>query len=263
MTVNPTVSTTYSVSGTSAAGCENIGAILVNVNTNSITISSSPSVCLGKEIQITASGATSYTWNNNSPFPILTVTPSANTPYAVSGNDVYGCLLTASVMIYVNPLPVVTASVSKPAACLNEPVILSGSGASSYSWTNAGAGQTVTVSHPANLIYHYTVTGTDNNGCSNTAVVSVTVSKCVGIDEKVPAFATVQIYPNPGSGVFYIKQAYGNHISVKVFNLLGDLIVSNYLKEDQKLDLTQEPSGVYIVQLQENNIIYTARIVKQ
>jgi hypothetical protein len=261
-TVSPVISTTYSVTGTSTAGCENTGTVIVNVNTNSITISASPSVCLGKELQIAASGAATYTWNNNSPFPVLTVTPSANTPYSVNGTDIYGCLLSASVMIYVNPLPVVTASASKSQVCRGEPVTLSGTGANTYSWTNIGAGPTVTVSQPANLVYHYTVTGTDNNGCSNEALVTVTVSSCTGIDEAIQPSASFHIYPNPGSGIFLIKEV-SSHTALKVYNLLGDLIISGYLKEDQELDLTREPAGIYIVQLQEAGSIYTARIIKQ
>src|SRR5260221_10556190 len=78
----------------------------------------------------------------------------------------------------VNPLPGITAT-PPPAICNGQSATLTASGAQSYNWTpstnlSASTGSPVTASPSSTTTY--TVTGTDNNGCSATAQVIVTVN---------------------------------------------------------------------------------------
>ena len=93
--------------------------------------------------------------------------------YTVTGTDVNGCTNTETRTVTVNALPTVGAT-SNQTVCDGESVTLSGSGAVSYSWTG---GITDGVSFtPAVGVNSYTVTGTDANGCENTATSTVTVN---------------------------------------------------------------------------------------
>jgi len=79
--------------------------------------------------------------------------------------------------VTVNPLPTVEVSASEETICVGAETTLTASGAETYSWDNeiesTEAKQTVS---PAQTT-EYTVTGTDINGCSNTAKVSIQVVK--------------------------------------------------------------------------------------
>ena len=84
-----------------------------------------------------------------------------------------GCDSTVTTYFTVNPLPAITANASSFSICSGYNVILSGGGAVSYSWTG---GVTDGVAFVPASSGSYTVTGTDGNGCSNTASTSVTVN---------------------------------------------------------------------------------------
>jgi hypothetical protein len=62
--VSPTVTTTYTVTGTNLVGCTNTRTVTLTVTNLSLTASASPTViCNGGTSTLTASGATTYTWN--------------------------------------------------------------------------------------------------------------------------------------------------------------------------------------------------------
>ena len=72
----------------------------------------------------------------------------------------------------VNALPTVTAPADQ-SVCAGSSVTLSGSGATSYTWNN---GISNGVAFTPSATTTYTVTGTDANGCTNTATTTVTVN---------------------------------------------------------------------------------------
>ncbi len=175
--VNPTVTTTYTVIGTSAAGCSNTKTITLIVNPiPTITAVASPTnICAGSSATLTSTGATSYTWNPGALIGgTVTVNPAATTLYTVTGSNAFGCTTTKTVNLLVTPIPTVNATASPTAICAGGSTTLTASGATSYTW-NPGAliGTTVSVSPATNTTY--TVTGS-NGTCSNTKTVSVIVN---------------------------------------------------------------------------------------
>ncbi|MGZ3943102.1 MAG: hypothetical protein ACXVOH_14215, partial [Bacteroidia bacterium] len=80
---------------------------------------------------------------------------------------------TDTVKIKVNPTPTVTANSTSTLVCAGTNITLTGGGASSYSWTN-GVTDGVAFAPPSSQTY--SVTGTDINGCSSTAAVTVNVN---------------------------------------------------------------------------------------
>ena len=49
-------------------------------------------MCVGQTASLTATGATSYTWNTSATGSVIAVSPSINTTYTVSGMNLNGCL---------------------------------------------------------------------------------------------------------------------------------------------------------------------------
>ncbi|MEI6021660.1 MAG: T9SS type A sorting domain-containing protein, partial [Bacteroidota bacterium] len=222
--VNPNSTTTFSVKGHySNIGCASTQTISVVVFEPQFTITGNPVVCSGGSTTLTASGANSYTWNGNFFFPFMPVSPTVYTVYQVSASSSSNnlvCSSTKTIGVAVNPNPIVTASASKSLVCIGESIIISASGAATYTWSNFQPGASVTVT-PAGQ-QSYTVTGTDTNGCSNTAIVFVNTSECTSIKETEFNHVELIIYPNPNQGEF--KIAYASDINLTLVNALGQLI---------------------------------------
>jgi len=182
-TASPLLTTSYTVSGTDANGCQNTSSVNVTVNPLPVvTISPSTSICIGGSTNLTANGANTYQWlpttglsNSNISNPVAS--PLTSTTYTVTGTDANGCQNTATVTITVNPLPTVTSG-TDTSICTGSSVVLQANGASSYQWTPTNGLSNPNISNPiASPLTSttYTVTGTDANGCQNTATVNVTV----------------------------------------------------------------------------------------
>ncbi|MDO8999773.1 MAG: T9SS type A sorting domain-containing protein [Bacteroidota bacterium] len=89
----PTTNTTYSVVGASATGCTGTALQTVSVNPSpSVSaVSSTSLLCVGQTASLTASGASSYTWNTAATTTIIAVSPSVTTIYTVTGTNALGC----------------------------------------------------------------------------------------------------------------------------------------------------------------------------
>jgi gliding motility-associated-like protein len=196
--VSPTISTTYSVVGTDAAGCQGTDNVTVSIiSPPSVSAGSNQTVCAGTPITLNGGGATSYSWN-----PVVTngvaFVPTANQTYIVTGTT-SGCTATASVQVTVNPLPVTDAGPDK-SVCTGASVTLSGSGtgAASYSWSG-GISNGVAFIPP--MTGTYTLTGTSLSGCTSSDQVLVTLNSLpivnAGQDQPVCDGATVTL---SGSG---------------------------------------------------------------
>ena len=174
VTVSPTSTTTYTVTGTNAQGCTNTSTRIITVNPlpTVTATSTAAAVCAGGSVTLTGGGATSYVWNNNVVNAVSFV-PTATATYMVTGTDANGCVNTAMTTVTVNPLPTITATSSSAAVCAGGSVTLTGGGASTYAWDN---NVTDAVSFVPTATTTYMVTGTDANGCVNTAMVTVTVN---------------------------------------------------------------------------------------
>lgn len=173
----PASTTTYTVTGNSGS-CSDTAQITITVNpTPTVTATASTiTSCEGDTVTLTGGGATNYTWDNGVtdgvPFVITTTTT-----FTVTGTDANSCSDTAQITITVNPLPTISANASPSSTiCNGDSVVLTGSGANSYTWDN---GVTDGVSFVPTATTTYTVTGQDANGCTNSDTVTITVTTCI------------------------------------------------------------------------------------
>lgn len=170
ISVTPTTTTNYTVTGTSAAGCTNTKTLSVLVNTTPAVAVSNATICSGIATNLTATGATTYSWNTGATTSSISVTPTITTTYTVTGTTA-GCVNSKTVSVTVNATP--TVAVNNATICNGASTSLTASGATTYSW-NTGA-ITSSISVTPSVSTNYTVTGT-STGCTNTKTVSVTVN---------------------------------------------------------------------------------------
>ena len=178
VTVSPLSTTTYTVIGTATNGC-------TNTTTQTITVSAAPNVtiftpsflmCSAANATLTASGATSYTWQpGNLSGATITVSPLSTTTYTVVGTNGNGCTNSATQMIVVSPSPTVVVTATNSSICYGDSVTLVVSGASVYNWMPGNLSNATVTYVPANSTT-YTVIGTYPSGCSDTLLVPITVN---------------------------------------------------------------------------------------
>ncbi|PBQ34391.1 hypothetical protein CNR22_22300 [Sphingobacteriaceae bacterium] len=174
----PSILTTYSVVGTSSAGCTSTNLAVQSVSVNALpTVSASISnsvVCAGEAITVNGSGASTYSWNNGVVDGVA-FTPASTGSYSVAGTNSAGCTSTnvALVSVTVNTLPALSVSVTNSVICLGGQSTLNGSGALTYTWSNGVVNGTA---FSPTTTAQYTLTATDNNGCSAEALSTITVN---------------------------------------------------------------------------------------
>ena len=180
----PSVTDTYTVTGTDGNGCSNTGTVTVTVNPNPIVVANSTAtaVCAGSQVTLSGSGAATYVWtggvNDGVPF-----TPVTTDTYTVTGTDANGCTASDMTTVTVNPLPAVMAAASDSLVCPGDSVTFTGNGAVSYTWNN---GVTDGMPYPVMATDTFIVTGTDANGCMDTASVMVNVNALPNVTLTLP-----------------------------------------------------------------------------
>ncbi len=171
---NPTVTTTYSITGSTGV-CTGSTTITVSVTPTPTLIAGSNSpICFGSVATLTASGASSYTWFPGlMTGPSVTVSPTTTSNYTVIGAN-GSCTMAAAVSVVVLPAPTVTSSASPTIICQGGTATLTAGGALTYTWQPINlSGTSVTVAPLITTIY--TVTGTNILGCTASSTVQLFV----------------------------------------------------------------------------------------
>jgi gliding motility-associated-like protein len=238
----PTRDIQYIVQGTSGLGCSSNDTVLVKVF-QPYTLSVSPiedSVCLGKSVQLKATGSPLYAWSpanglsaTNISNPIAT--PDTSIVYKVVGYDSLGCFADSAIITLKtlqNPTIDVGPDITLGAGSTANLNVSSSSNVVSYSWSPSIGLSCTNCQNPIvtggdNVTY--VVKATTASGCSATDQLKVIVT-CNDANIFVPNTFT----PN-GDGmndVFYVR---GNGIfavkSLRIFNRWGEVVF-------EKKDLT-------------------------
>ncbi len=224
-------------------------------------------VCVGGTAQVTANitGGQSpfrYSWSTKDGtqvaenFASVKLSPDTTTVYVLIVKDAANSIQTANFQITVIPkLNVKVTLLPRDVVCNEVVVKLIGSGAASYEWSsqpsiatsalNSTIGDTVllyTVFLPA-LSYDIIVTGTDANGCTNTATKKLTVNPLPEVtinpipDSICVTGAPVKLSGSPDSGGFYTGTCgpcvQGNYFYPQFASLnpLKPNTITHYLKD--------------------------------
>ncbi|MFN5223548.1 MAG: gliding motility-associated C-terminal domain-containing protein, partial [Bacteroidota bacterium] len=181
----PGSTTNYIVQVTDQFGCVNADTVTVTVNPlPTITVTPASAICVGNSLPLNATGGNNYSWspagslsNPNSSSP--TASPSTSTVYTVVVTDQNGCVDSATIAVTVNPLPIATAS-NDTTICTGSSVSLIAGGGVSYSWSPQTGLNNASINNPISTPgspITYTVTVTDQNGCTDTEDVNLALNE--------------------------------------------------------------------------------------
>ncbi|NBQ47414.1 MAG: T9SS C-terminal target domain-containing protein [Sphingobacteriia bacterium] len=212
-------------------------------------------MCDGGSATVTASGATTYTWNgvpmggNN----VYVASPAQTATYVLLANTnsiTTNCPSTHTVQVVVNTNPTVTVIPTRSVICKGQTNTLTATGAASVVWQGT-LGITNAVVIKPSITTVYTLTGTSAEGCTTTAQVSAVVSACNGIAE-FSNTRQIRVYPNPNNGQFSISSESASIVYLS--NAIGQVIQKLELNSDNnfRADLSGLAKGVYFLSAGEN-----------
>lgn len=190
VTATPSVTTTYTVTGT-IGSCTSDRTITITVTpTPTVTIVSTNTLLCssGSGAVLTASGANSYTWMpGGSTGSSLSVNPSSTTTYTAYGISAGGCIaVPATITESVITVPVPTLSASSSTVCVTNTVSLSASPGTGYTYNWAPVSAILGASNTASVVAMPTTTATviytltlSSGSCVNTNTLMLQVFSCL------------------------------------------------------------------------------------
>jgi gliding motility-associated-like protein len=203
-TANPTQTTSYTLTVSDpASGCSASDNVLVTVDAllPNVFAGNDIVICAGQSVTLTATGASTYLWNNGVVNGVSFV-PTATATYSVLGTDnATGCTNTDLITVTVNPVPSVsvpgnqtlcngqtTAAINFSATPLNGTVI---------SWTNSQPSIGLLPSGIGNTIASFNAINTTLNSVTGNIVVTPTFTNagltCTGTSQNV----SITVNPAP------------------------------------------------------------------
>jgi hypothetical protein len=239
-TFTPSINQTYTLTGINANGCSAWDQTDVLLQQFSIDAGANQSVCQGSSITLSATGASSYTWNNNV-INGQSFVPSQGGYYTATAMSPEGCIAKDSLLITLNPLPIVNAG-NDTVVCGGATILLNATGAQNYTWNNGVAnGQSFQV----NATSTFVVSGISAAGCTAQDSLEVIVNAipninagqdiytCQGQAVTLNAVGGINLQWNNGiqDGVPFVPVSNGTYIVTGMSNdgcYGSDTLVLNY-----------------------------------
>jgi len=206
-------------------------SVKITVDKPAIIASPNQAICIGKSVQLNTTGGINYTWTpgtdlSGTSIPNPVASPSVTTEYTVTGTNANNCTGKDTVLVTVNPLPVIVASKSSDIGCSSDKSTLNATGGVTYSWDPAATLSNPAIANPVATptdTTKYIVTGTDINGCINKDSVTVNVST---IGKSLYLMPTAFTPNGDGMNDCYGIQYWGaiQDLDFSIYNRWGELV---------------------------------------
>jgi hypothetical protein len=189
--------------------------------------------------------------------------------YKILFTNQYGCDSIIDLNLTINPLPEVNLGKDTIITEAQEINLDAGEGFESYYWNTENTNQIILVSGLSLGEYDYSVLVTDENGCSNSDTILITVvfpNAVTNVFEN----KNIIIYPNPANEVVYIRSDINidSKFSIAIYDCSGKLIINKELENIQaersyRIDISMLNTGIYIMKLNEKESIKIQKVIKE
>lgn len=102
ITISPTVTTTYTVTGTFYGGATAKDNIVVTISLPTANAGNDQTILIGASVSLTASGGATYIWSTGASSASINVNPTTTTIYTVTVTNAIGCTASDNVVVFVN-----------------------------------------------------------------------------------------------------------------------------------------------------------------
>ncbi|WP_027420238.1 PKD domain-containing protein [Crocinitomix catalasitica] len=235
---DPTVTNTYTVTGTDANGCIATDDVIVTINElPSIDAGPDQEICIEEGIVINGSGGgigTTYTWSDGVIDGVM-FSPTITKNYTVTGTDENGCVNTDEMNILVHPLPEVSFAADEFIGCAPFTVNFENDISSdSYLW-NFGDGATSIVENPTHI---YDRTGTFD--------ITLTITSAAGCENTTSYNDYINVIDKPIADFSYeVGENSGGFTNVHFFNSSSFSESYNWTFDDGGISNLEHPENIY------------------
>ncbi len=267
------------------------GCVSSSADSVTLTISTLPSkpaannstICSGTPAVLTSTGTTVQWYSDATLINMVGSGSPSNTGQTAVGTYTYyvtdfaaGCGNSPSdtAVLTINPNPLVTANTYSTVIVQFTSTTLTAYNAVTYSWApatglNTTTGQTVIASPTVTTTY--TVTGTNEYGCSNSITILVSVNP-LGVIHLSSDLQDVNVYPNPAIDHFTLEfnTSLETPIDIYLVNMLGARVRvmhsegtngSGLMKHKYEIDTSTLTEGVYNIEIVTTSGIVNKRVV--
>lgn len=243
----------YWVKVTSKDGCVAYDTVEVAYNPEP-ELGQDITICRGNSVVLNAgTGFEEYRWKNGETVPTIVVSePGA---YWVRTVDEHGCVAYDTTHVTLFEAPSVQLG-RDTTICSGCSIMLDAGPGRSYRWSNGAVARQITVDAAGN----YSVVVTNENGCTASDDINVSVSLPTGVQEIVAGeHASMRVFPNPFSTDLTVAMTLTKQVSLSValFDMTGRRVATiaegvynagNYTLPFSALSLPSA-QGVYMLQV--------------
>ncbi len=264
--VSPFTTTTYYLTVTNSS-CYNTDSITVTVNPVPIVDLGGDSDMCREQYLNAGAGYAVYSWSDTTVTDsILPVEQSGL--YSVTVTTFEGCTATDSATITILPTPDVNLG-TDITITTDQTVIIGTSGIyESYLWSTGDTASMIVAEGDSLGIgdHVFWVEASTTNGCTDSDTIIVTV--IYGLYVNNIQTGDISIYPNPAQDYLYIKikDINASNIDIDITDLSGKLIYNKTIENinndfGYKIDLQNQPGGIYMLHLKTDKFIISRKII--
>ena len=261
--------TMFWVEVTNESGCSKQDTVYLNFAAKpEVNLGNDTTVCQNETFTLNAGNpGSSYLWSTGATTQTIDVSGEGETMYWVNVTNEASCSQNDTIYVDFIAAPVVDLG-NDTIVCQTGTITLNaGNSGSSYQWSTGQTTQSVTLNASDFPVGMQTISVevTNGAGCMSSADKLVEIRDCTGIDEF--SAASLEVFPNPGSGIFNLKlDNLGNQtITVKVISITGNIVYQNQHNVNstfkQQINLSDASEGIYTVVVEGKDLLINKKVV--